>query len=53
MLEQATTTALSAPVRTARVIEVRHNPMPDGGLVLIFSDITERKRSEEEITRCS
>jgi PAS domain-containing protein len=32
-----------------RVIEVRHNPMPDGGLVLIYSDITERKRSETEI----
>jgi two-component system NtrC family sensor kinase len=31
------------------VIEVRHNPMPDGGVVLIFSDITERKRSEAEI----
>jgi PAS domain S-box-containing protein len=32
-----------------RVIEVRHNPMPEGGLVLIYSDITERKRSETEI----
>jgi two-component system NtrC family sensor kinase len=32
-----------------RVIEVRHNPMPEGGIVLIYSDITERKRSEEEI----
>ena len=31
------------------VIEVRHNPMPDSGVVLIFSDITERKRSETEI----
>jgi PAS domain S-box-containing protein len=31
------------------VIEVRHNPMPDGGVVLIYSDITERKRSESEI----
>src|ERR1051325_8979059 len=31
------------------VIEVRHNPMPDGGIILIFSDITERKRSEAEI----
>jgi two-component system NtrC family sensor kinase len=31
------------------VIEVRHNPMPGGGIVLIYSDITERKRSEEEI----
>src|SRR6516162_1456889 len=32
-----------------RIIEVRHNPMPDGGFVLIYSDITERKRSEEEL----
>ena len=32
-----------------RVIEVRHNPMPEGGFVLIYSDITERKRSEAEI----
>ncbi len=31
------------------VIEVRHNPMPEGGFVLIYSDITERKRSEAEI----
>src|SRR5204863_3708526 len=28
---------------------VRHNPMPGGGIVLIYSDITERKRSETEI----
>jgi signal transduction histidine kinase len=32
-----------------RVIEVRHNPVPGGGFVVIFADITERKRSEEEI----
>jgi two-component system NtrC family sensor kinase len=32
-----------------RVIEARHNPMPDGGLVLLYSDITERKHSETEI----
>jgi signal transduction histidine kinase len=32
-----------------RVIEVRHNPVPSGGFVLIYSDITERKRSEAEI----
>jgi PAS domain S-box-containing protein len=31
------------------VIEVRNNPMPDGGTVVIYSDITERKRSEAEI----
>ncbi len=32
-----------------RVIEVRRNPVPDGGFVLIYGDITERKRAEEEI----
>jgi two-component system, NtrC family, sensor kinase len=32
-----------------RVIEVRHNPIPSGGFVLIYSDITERKRNEAEI----
>jgi two-component system NtrC family sensor kinase len=29
--------------------EVRRNSVPDGGFVLIYSDITERKRSEVEI----
>jgi two-component system, NtrC family, sensor kinase len=32
-----------------RVIEVRRNPVPDGGFVLIYADITERKRAEERI----
>ena len=32
-----------------RVLEVRHNPVPGGGFVLIYGDITERKRSEAEI----
>ena len=32
-----------------KVIEVRHNPVPSGGFVLIYADITERKRSEAEI----
>jgi two-component system NtrC family sensor kinase len=31
------------------VIEVRRNPVPGGGFVLIYSDITERKRAEEAI----
>ena len=31
------------------ILEVRHNPVPDGGFVLIYSDITERKHSEAEI----
>ena len=32
-----------------RVLEVRHNPVPGGGFVLIYGDITERKRAETEI----
>jgi len=32
-----------------RVIEVRRNAVPAGGFVLIYSDITERKRAEVEI----
>src|SRR5436190_14401584 len=35
--------------RSGQVIEVRRNAVPDGGFVLIYSDITERKRSEQEI----
>ena len=32
-----------------RVVEVRRNPVPGGGFVLIYSDITKRKRAEEAI----
>jgi PAS domain S-box-containing protein len=32
-----------------RVVEVRRNAAPDGGFVVIYSDITERKRAEAEI----
>jgi len=32
-----------------RVIEIHSNPVPGGGFVLIYSDITERKRNEAEI----
>jgi signal transduction histidine kinase/DNA-binding response OmpR family regulator len=30
-----------------RVLEIRSTPMPDGGVVQTYSDITERKRAEE------
>src|ERR1700751_1584240 len=33
-----------------RVIEVRRNAVPAGGFVLIYADITERKRAEAEIS---
>jgi len=31
-------------------LEIRHNPMPEGGIVVIYSDITERKHYEETLT---
>jgi len=31
------------------VLEIRSTPMPDGGLVTIYADITERKRAEERL----
>jgi PAS domain S-box-containing protein len=35
--------------RDGRVIEVRRNPVLSGGFVLIYADITERKRAEEAV----
>jgi GAF domain-containing protein len=32
-----------------RVIEVRRNAVPGGGFVVIYSDVTERRRAEEQI----
>ena len=32
-----------------RVLEIRRGPMPDGGFVTTYSDITQRKRSEEAL----
>ncbi|HEX3522925.1 MAG TPA: PAS-domain containing protein, partial [Stellaceae bacterium] len=32
-----------------RIIEVRRNAVPGGGFVVIYSDVTERKRAEAEI----
>ena len=31
------------------MLEVRHNPVHGGGFVLIYSDVTERKRAEAEV----
>jgi signal transduction histidine kinase/putative methionine-R-sulfoxide reductase with GAF domain len=48
----ATTDRPSVYERTrpdGRVLEIRRNPVPSGGFVLIYADITERKRNEAEI----
>ncbi|MGO8917049.1 MAG: PAS-domain containing protein [Stellaceae bacterium] len=36
---------------TGRVIEVRRSPMPDGGMLLTYADITERKHVEVDLRR--
>jgi signal transduction histidine kinase/CheY-like chemotaxis protein len=33
-----------------KVLEIRHSPIPDGGFVIIYSDVTERKQYEETLT---
>jgi signal transduction histidine kinase/DNA-binding response OmpR family regulator/HAMP domain-containing protein len=32
------------------VLEIRHNPLPGGGTVIIYTDITERKHYEQALT---
>jgi adenylate cyclase len=32
------------------VLEIRHSPLPEGGFIIIYTDITERKRYEETLT---
>jgi len=44
---QARVTERTRP--NGRVIEIRTNPVADGGFVVIYADITERKRAEAEI----
>ncbi|WP_436642545.1 hybrid sensor histidine kinase/response regulator [Microbaculum sp. FT89] len=38
---------------TGTALEVRTNTMPDGGLVMTFTDITERVRTAEELERAN
>jgi len=50
LLEVASTQYSTERTRPdGRVIEVRANPVPGGGIVIIYSDVTERKRAEAEI----
>jgi len=32
------------------VLEIRHNPLPSGEIIIIYTDVTERKRYEETLT---
>ncbi|MEM1377681.1 MAG: NahK/ErcS family hybrid sensor histidine kinase/response regulator, partial [Pseudomonadota bacterium] len=37
--------------RTGRIIEIRSNPMPDGGLVVTYTDVTSRVEADEALQR--
>ncbi|MDD9877888.1 MAG: PAS-domain containing protein, partial [Magnetovibrio sp.] len=39
------------PVPDGRIVEIRHVPLDDGGAVRTITDISERKKSEEELVR--
>lgn len=39
--------------RSGRILEVRSNPMPDGGLVVTYTDITGRVESDEALQRAN
>jgi len=47
LLGQANRSERTRP--NGRVIDIRHNPIPGGGFVVIYADITERKRNEEAL----
>ncbi len=44
---------LGGPTLDNRVVERRSRPMPDGGVVVTYSDVTERKRREDFIAENS
>jgi PAS domain S-box-containing protein len=48
-MKAGTAYVIQRPRRTGRVYEILGQPMPDGGYVTTFTDITEFKRTEREL----
>jgi signal transduction histidine kinase len=44
---------LGGPTLNGREVERRSRPMPDGGVVVTYTDVTERKRREDELAENS
>jgi signal transduction histidine kinase len=44
------TLCVERTTRDGRVVRIRRNAMPDGGIVALYSDITEQKRAEAEMS---
>ena len=51
LLHQSVHSAAERPTPDGRVLELRANPMPDGGVVSIYTDITAHKRTEAALRR--
>jgi len=48
-LQRGESATIEWPQRDGRVFEAQHRPRPDGSLLLAFTDISERKRSESRL----
>ena len=42
---------LEYELATGRILNIQYTPIPHGGLVLSYADITERKRAEQDVAR--
>ncbi len=42
---------IQRPRPDGRTLELRRNPLPDGGFVTIYADVTERKRTEDALNK--
>ncbi len=42
---------IQRPRPDGRTLELRRNPLPDGGFVTIYTDVTDRKRTEEALLK--
>ena len=42
---------LEYELSTGRILNIQYIPIPQGGLVLTYADITERRRAEQEVAR--
>ncbi len=50
MLAESPNSPVVTTLTDDRIISITHRPMPDGGLVATFDDITEQRRAEERVS---
>ena len=50
LLAESPTGTVVTTLTDERIISISHRPMPDGGLVATFDDITDQRRAEERVS---